>query len=166
MHNPNNNYLLAYAQAKQKVAYLERHLESLLNKHEQEIALLKAELLAPVVDMRTAKPGSLTMLMQSVCLICDITPGQLMSPQRKRNFVTARHLFFYLGRYELKLPWVRLGNFLMRDHSTVIHGCKHYGQLLDLGYKLETQLYLDVKAMMQPNVAVIEDLQQCVIVAE
>ena len=153
-----NNYLLAYAKCKQKVAYLEHHLETLIQKHEREVAELKNELQNPVVDWKRPQPRNMGRLLQAVCRVCDLTPGQLISPQRKRDYVVARHLFFYVGRHEMKLPWAKLGNYLTRDHSTAIWGGAQFESYLKLGYKMETKLYYECLGELADVVDVVEEI--------
>jgi len=73
------NYLLAYAKCRQKVAYLERHLETLIQKHEREITELKGELINPLIDWKKPQPRNMSRLCKAVCRVCDITPGQLVA---------------------------------------------------------------------------------------
>jgi chromosomal replication initiation ATPase DnaA len=153
------NYLLAYAKCRQKVAYLERHLETLIQKHEREITELKGELINPLIDWKKPQPRNMSRLCKAVCRVCDITPGQLVSPQRRRNYVIGRQLFFYVGRYEMKIQWSKLAGFLCKDHSTGIHGADQFENYLKLGYKHETQLYYDVLAELADEVDVIEELE-------
>lgn len=151
------NYLLAYAKCRQKVAYLERHLEALIQKYEREITDLKGELINPFIDWKKPQPRNMSRLCKAVCRVCDITPGQLMSPQRKRNYVIGRHLFFYVGRFEMQIPWSKLGGFLTRDHSTAIHGAQQFENYLKLGYKEETHLYYEVLAELADEVDIIDE---------
>lgn len=152
------NYLLAYAKCKQKVAYLERHLEGLIAKHEREVSQLKQELINPVIDWKKPQPKNMGRLLQAVCKVCDLTPGQMISPQRKRECVIARHLFYYVGRHEMKMPWSKLGAYLTRDHSTALWGCAQFQNYLQMGYKMETQMYYDVLAELSDIVDIVEEV--------
>jgi chromosomal replication initiation ATPase DnaA len=153
-----SNYLMAYAKCKQRVAYLERHLEALISKHEREVEKLKSELINPAIDWKKPQPRNLARLIQAVCVVCDLTPGQLISPTRRRELVTARHLFYYVGRHHMKQPWARLGSFLTRDHSTAIWGSAQYENYLKMGYKVETQMYYDLMAELGDEVGIVEEV--------
>lgn len=135
------DYLVLYGKTRQKVRALESQLERLIARHNIEIEMLKAELNSPKHKATFQKKDLITDLLLEVCKVTNTTAGQLMSPSRERNIVTARHLFFYIARHEYNQGWAKMTRLLDRHHSSGIHGAAQYANYLNLGYKGETKLY-------------------------
>ena len=135
------DYLVLYGKTRQKVRALESQLERLIARHNIEVEMLKAELNSPKHKATFQKKDLITDLLLEVCKATNTTAGQLMSPSRERNIVTARHLFFYIARHEYNQSWAKMTRLLDRHHSSGIHGAAQYANYLNLGYKGETKLY-------------------------
>lgn len=135
------DYLVLYGKTRQKVRALESQLERLIARHNIEVEMLKAELNSPKHKATFQKKDLITDLLLEVCKVTNTTAGQLMSPSRERNIVTARHLFFYIARHEYNQSWAKMTRLLDRHHSSGIHGAAQYANYLNLGYKGENKLY-------------------------
>jgi chromosomal replication initiation ATPase DnaA len=145
------DYLVLYGKTRQKVRALESQLERLINRHSLEVEMLKAELNSPQHKAIFAKKELINDLLLEVCKATNTTAGQLMSPSRDRNIVTARHLFFYIARHEYNINWAKMTRLLDRHHTSGMHGAAQYANYLNLGYGLETKLYKMVMEAMQNN---------------
>lgn len=67
---------------------------------------------------------SITKIKNAVCNYYKITSQQLISKNRTKNMVIARHIAMYLCRKILDAPYKEIGNeFGKRDHSTVMNAC-------------------------------------------
>jgi chromosomal replication initiation ATPase DnaA len=61
-------------------------------------------------------------ILKCVCDTMGVTVDQIRGRRRLRKYVEARHLFYYICRTETILPLYKIGEFVNRDHSTVIYG--------------------------------------------
>lgn len=91
----------------------------------------------------------LDVLAAVICDYFDITVKQLKSSSRKREHVTARIIFSVIARDKFNMTFHAIGQFINRDHSTVIHEkdnfqqwsvtpkayaaeLRHYGNIMEL----------------------------------
>lgn len=88
------------------------------------------------IDMRLAErvikravkiddhPLTIDDILDKVCSHYNVTPEQVNSKSRKRDYVLARQVSMYLAQKYTKMPASRIGKLVgNRDHSTVIHSC-------------------------------------------
>ena len=88
------------------------------------------------IDMRLAErvikravkiddhPLTIDDILGKVCSHYNVTPEQVNSKSRKRDYVLARQVSMYLAQKYTKMPASRIGKLVgNRDHSTVIHSC-------------------------------------------
>lgn len=70
------------------------------------------------------RPLTIDDILDKVCDHYNVTPEQVNSKSRKRDYVLARQLSMYLAQKYTKMPASRIGKLVgNRDHSTVIHSC-------------------------------------------
>jgi len=127
-----------------------RQLESCL----QNLAL-KAKLLNCRISMDLAwdvlrnydveaRPLSLDDIVDYVCDVYHLSPDQLSSKSRKRQFVLARNTAFLLARQHTDLSLADIGSRFNRRHSTVVKGItsleRHLSLRTPLGRELERTL--------------------------
>ena len=63
-------------------------------------------------------------ILNTVAAAFHLTPEIIKSGKRSQRIAHARQIAMYLIREDTKLSTVEIGEFLNRDHSTVIHGWK------------------------------------------
>ena len=63
-------------------------------------------------------------ILNAVAQAFHLTPEIIKSKKRSQRIAHARQVAMYLIREDTKLSTVEIGEFLNRDHSTVIHGWK------------------------------------------
>ncbi|MEA4856752.1 MAG: chromosomal replication initiator protein DnaA [Solidesulfovibrio sp.] len=89
----------------------------------------------------SARPLSLDDIVSYVCDVYRLSPDQLVSKSRKRQYVLARNTAFLLARQHTDLSLVDIGNRFNRRHSTVVKGItaleKHLSLKTPLGRELE-----------------------------
>jgi chromosomal replication initiation ATPase DnaA len=61
-------------------------------------------------------------ILKCVCDTMGVTIDQIKGRRRLRKYVEARHLFYYICRTETILPLYKTGEFVNRNHATVIYG--------------------------------------------
>lgn len=70
------------------------------------------------------RPLTIDDILDKVCGHYNVTPEQVNSKSRKRDYVLARQVSMYLAQKYTKMPASRIGKLVgNRDHSTVIHSC-------------------------------------------
>ncbi|WP_029459192.1 DnaA ATPase domain-containing protein [Solidesulfovibrio alcoholivorans] len=88
-----------------------------------------------------ARPLTLDDIVSYVCDVYRISPDQLVSKSRKRQYVLARNTAFLLARQHTDLSLVDIGNRFNRRHSTVVKGItsieRHLSLRTPLGRELE-----------------------------
>ena len=104
------------------------------------------------IDMRLAErvikravkvdnhPLTIDDILETVCQHFNVTPQNVFSKSRKRDYVQARQISMYLAQKFTKMPTSRIGQLIGgRDHSTVIHSCTAIEQRLkvDKGFVAE-----------------------------
>jgi len=75
--------------------------------------------------------------------------SDMRSPNRERHNVIARQVFFYIGR-RAGFSWLQLGQFMLRDHSTAIHGYRQIQDLISLPKSnfVEVQTYIHAREIL------------------
>ena len=140
------DYYVAYLKERRQVRYLENKVEVSERNYEKEIQRLKEMIINPIHKMNKNK--ELTEILQKVCDASGIMPHDIISKNRKREIVIARQLFCYITIKYFNYTLKNVGNFLNRDHSTVIHSVNAYTDYLQMRYKNETAIYEDAKNLL------------------
>lgn len=65
-------------------------------------------------------------LAAEICSKHDVTLAQLQSPIRMKHIVRARWELMYRANREIGATLPRIGHFLNRDHTTVLHGIRRH----------------------------------------
>ena len=97
------------------------------------------------IDMRLAErvikravkvdnhPLTIDDILETVCQHYSVSPQNVFSKSRKRDYVQARQGSVYLAQKFTKMPTSRIGQLIGgRDHSTVIHSCSAIEQRLKI----------------------------------
>lgn len=80
-------------------------------------------------------------IIESVCQHYNVTPANINSRSRKKDYVTARQVSIYLAQKYTKLPASRIGRLVGgRDHSTVIYSCNQVEQRLKIDKKFSNEI--------------------------
>jgi len=67
---------------------------------------------------------SMQEVIRKVCNFYDIKEDTVLSKARSRKIVQARQLIMYILREYANIPFSAIGQYLKRDHTTVIHSCE------------------------------------------
>ena len=105
------------------------------------------------IDMRLAErvmkravkvddhPLTIDDILEIVCQHYNVTPQNVFSKSRKRDYVLARQISMYLAQKFTKMPTARIGQLIGgRDHSTVIHSCSAIEQRLKVDKAFSEEL--------------------------
>ena len=81
-------------------------------------------------------PLTVDEIIESVCQHYNVTPANINSRSRKKDFVMARQVAVYLAQKYTKLPASRIGRLVGgRDHSTVIYSCNQVERRMKIDQK-------------------------------
>lgn len=69
-------------------------------------------------------------LLQLVSEVTGIETNKICGRSRQRELVTARHLYFYFGRYYFGLKLVEMARLIGCHHASVIHACDKVQNML------------------------------------
>jgi len=133
------NYEYEYIKLKSQLARQKVSHRNKVLSLEKEIERLRNQIAKPFKPKMAN--ATLEQLLDIVCSTTGVLPIELCSRSRKREYVIARHLFFYIASRHLGLPLTKIGLFTNRDHSSVIHGKDTYQDFLDMGYQPECDYY-------------------------
>ncbi len=87
------------------------------------------------------KPLTLDDIVDKVCQHFNVTPTQVNSKSRKRDYVIARQVSMYFAQKYTKMPASRIGKLVgNRDHSTVIHSCGQVEQRMQIDKEFNQEL--------------------------
>ena len=105
------------------------------------------------VDMRLAervikravkvdnKPLTVDDILERVCDHYNVSPQNVFSKSRKRDYVIVRQVSMYLAQKYTKMPASRIGQLIGgRDHSTVIHSCSTVEQRLKVDKSFSAEI--------------------------
>lgn len=63
-------------------------------------------------------------LLQATAAVTNIGVKDIKGLNQSVPVVRARHIFFWLCRHYTSCSFPQIGNYLLKDHSTVVHGVK------------------------------------------
>lgn len=79
--------------------------------------------------------------------ITGITPDKILSRRRTDELVYARHLTIYILRKHTNMTLKNIGDFLGRDHTSIIHAIRSVDT--QLGSKFNSKYKFDVPLLTQ-----------------
>ena len=86
-------------------------------------------------------PLTVDEIIESVCQHYNVTPANINSRSRKKDFVMARQVAVYLAQKYTKLPASRIGRLVGgRDHSTVIYSCNQVERRMKIDQKFLSEI--------------------------
>jgi chromosomal replication initiation ATPase DnaA len=69
-------------------------------------------------------------LLSVICFVSGESENAIRGNLRYRNLVLARHIYFYIARNIMGLKLVEIGQYIGRDHTTVMHGLNRIGDMV------------------------------------
>lgn len=132
-----------------KVKRLERKCKALWDSLEkakqdiQEYKLILDDLDNPISEF------PLDEIARAVSSASQTTVKDMKGRSRIRECVIARQVFFYIGR-RAGFSWKKLGQYLLRDHSTAIHGYNQMAYYITMPKmnRHESQIYLHTREIL------------------
>ena len=86
-------------------------------------------------------PLTIDDIVETVCNHFNVSPSAVNGKSRRRELVVARQVSMFLAQKYTKMPASRIGKLVgNRDHSTVIHSCKHIEQLMQVDKTFRDEL--------------------------
>jgi len=140
------DYLQLYSRARRENKELQMRILQMTSKYEAEVVRLKNELLRPQVKF-TSKMDDFAKVVQSVCIVCDVTPAQLLGISRVADIKDGRHMLVYIMRHHYGLKYSEIGRRLGRDHSTAINSYQIMSEFLEFDRSVQ-KIYNTVKELL------------------
>lgn len=146
------NYQADLITLKAQHARMKARYEALLAKKDNEIETLRNMIINPKKIVKI-EHKSLDNLMRIVCDVINVLPQEFFSRCRRQEYVLARSFFCYFANVHMKEATVKIGLYINRDHSTVIHGRNMIGDLIHIGSKYEMKLFKEIEKQLHeiPN---------------
>ena len=69
-------------------------------------------------------------LLSVICFVSGESENAIRGNLRYRNLVLARHIYFHIARNIMGLKLVEIGQYIGRDHTTVMHGLNRIGDMV------------------------------------
>lgn len=128
----------------------------MVRKYEQQIESLQREI--ERLKFRKNRPFTpptrdveLERVLEVVSQVTGIDPVDILSHCRKQEFVIARQLMYYFGRYATGAKFQRLGLFIGgRDHSTAMNGLKQIEDGIAIKRMPEWKYFNEIKEILTP----------------
>ncbi len=87
------------------------------------------------------RPLTVDDIVETVCKHFHVTPANVSSKSRKRDFVVARQVSMFLAQKYTMMPASRIGKLVgNRDHSTVVHSCAQVERRLSVDAAFKEEL--------------------------
>lgn len=87
------------------------------------------------------RPLTVDDIVETVCKHFHVTPANVSSRSRKRDFVVARQVSMFLAQKYTMMPASRIGKLVgNRDHSTVVHSCAQVERRLSVDAAFKEEL--------------------------
>ena len=122
-------------------------LTSRLRKCEDRLALVEGQQSqseAPIPMMPgLAGQATVRRIVDLVCKTYDVTPGQLLGPQRHRFFTWPRHIAVFLCSELTAQSLPAIGRHFHRDHTTILHS----RDLVRQRGERDAEFYREVRAL-------------------
>lgn len=84
--------------------------------------------------------GAMRRLVHRVCRAAGVGVSGVMSERRYRSFSVPRQVIYWLAHRDMGYSLTRIGTFMHRDHSTVMHGILKVDQALRQGDRRYTDI--------------------------
>ena len=116
------------------------------NKYEQKIASLEKEIERLKHEIKHPfKPLMMDAKLEDLLIIvsneCEVPASSIIEKCRKREYAIPRQLFGYIATRHLGYKLERVGLFLNRHHSTIIHGANRISDAIDMSFNPEIHFY-------------------------
>jgi chromosomal replication initiation ATPase DnaA len=133
------DYTYDYLTLKARHEKMKNVHDAQIEKLNREIAELRAKIITPrIIPKFDLKLGQ---VLQIVSEVTNVLQDDILSKKRQRDIVTARALFCYICRVNMKKSLKYIGSYLNRHHSSVINLATNYDNYLNMKYKEETIYY-------------------------
>ena len=91
----------------------------------------------------------MTKALHRACVLLNVDISLLNTKTRKRPVVEANRLFSYFMREYFKLTTVEIGNFLEKDHSTIVYLHRTFREFIETKESICMELLSDYEKMNQ-----------------
>ena len=144
------NYEYEYIKLKALRTRERQRFEMRINELKEQISDLREQLIKPFIPPQF--DAEMNDLLTIVSKVTNITKREILSNSRKRKIIQARGLFCYMAVRNLKKMRTTTGQFLNRDHSTIINAVRNYDGYIEMNVKPEVQYYETAVAHLEDEI--------------
>ncbi len=123
-----------------------------------------------IEDGSESAPITLNSLLKVVCKRFDCTKTEILSHRKNAAIAYKRHVLYYLAHKYTDASLPKIGKFMNRDHTSIIHGYKKVERVFaqDPGFqKAEAEMVSEARDLDNLNVQeVVEEKARRVLAAE
>jgi transposase len=124
----------ASVSALDKAGFLSPALEIKAPEPQDHANTVKEPSAVPVVEGEEPPPPKAPLIAEIIDLVATVTKtrrDELFSERRQRDLVRKRHMMMWLARRFTGRSLTKIGKYIGgRDHTTVIHGCRYFDNLI------------------------------------
>lgn len=128
---------------------LQKSLAALCLRIPQHTSLLSPNdierLLSDLIAQESKNSLSPERIVSFVAEIHKIDPKEIIGKSQTQEFTTPRQIAMFLCRKELQMPYIKIGDFFGRDHSTVMSSVKSIEEKINKGDKALLSLLALIK---------------------
>ena len=113
----------------------------------------------------TKEYDSIERVQERIAYYFRILPEEMFNSTRKRNYIDARCLFYYICYTKLTMTVTGIGNYAGKNHATVLNGMKTFEQLreTDKRMKRAVDFFLNGNYTYEPKRIPDVEILDCVI---
>ena len=78
--------------------------------------------------------------MEAVSSVTGVPAEKVFGKDRHRDIMAARHLFCYMAKLHTDCTLMNIGQYINRDHTTVINSIKVVNDMIDTNYEVFVDL--------------------------
>ena len=86
-------------------------------------------------------------ILTAVCILTGSNEAEIRSKSRKREYIIPRQIFCYAARKLTKMKYNEIGEFIGRDHSSIIHSCRESEKHIENNDKIFMEYFNKVKGI-------------------
>jgi chromosomal replication initiator protein len=127
-------------------------IKILIIESDDAATALKAvqEALFPATASRM--PPTMQAIIDATCQQFQVDKAMVLSNVRRASLTTARKVIYHLTRLYTELSVAEIGEYLRRDHSSVVHGASSLNRQLHTDRVLDAHVEAIIKTLRQKGV--------------
>lgn len=97
-------------------------------------------------------------ILEAVCNVCNLSPNQIFSRQRYREFNDGRIIYTAFLRMGTNWSYSKIASHLMRNHATMIHNIKNFSALSQTDKVFAKKINQIIKILNSKKIYTFDDI--------